>query len=199
MFQFSGRKAIVCLMILLSALLICSAQAKEPDFSIRFDKDSYVLGETVTVHYEIDFDGEYSRLEGHWGVVTDWKAGDSQWDGSNARRLSALEGEFSFTPAYGEGAVVQIHLWDARGEWHILESKPVPIKAPAGPLSEYRDKATVKAVQAALNGAGYPCGTPDGIAGKKTAAALSAYQGDNGLTVTGTITHETLVHMGLAG
>ncbi len=64
-------------------------------------------------------------------------------------------------------------------------------------LTEYSDKETVKAAQTALNEAGFPCGTADGIAGQKTAAALSAYQTEKGLTVTGTITHETLISMGL--
>lgn len=65
-------------------------------------------------------------------------------------------------------------------------------------LKEYTDKETVKKAQAALNEAGYPCGTPDGAAGKKTIAALTQYQTDKGLTVTGTITHETLISIGLA-
>jgi len=60
------------------------------------------------------------------------------------------------------------------------------------PLYEYTDTETVQMVQEMLNAYGYECGTPDGIAGNKTATALSAYQTDNGLTVTGTITHETL-------
>ncbi len=54
------------------------------------------------------------------------------------------------------------------------------------------DKETVKKVQAALNDAGYNCGTPDGIAGKMTEAAISAYQLDNGLEATGEITYELL-------
>lgn len=65
-------------------------------------------------------------------------------------------------------------------------------------LEEYTDKETVKSIQTALNEAGYPCGTSDGAAGKKTIAALTQYQTDKGLTVTGTITHETLLSMGLA-
>ena len=65
-------------------------------------------------------------------------------------------------------------------------------------LTEYTDKETVKKVQAALNEAGFPCGTPDGAAGKKTKAALTDYQTAKGLTATGTITHETLISMGLA-
>ena len=62
----------------------------------------------------------------------------------------------------------------------------------------YTDKDTVKKVQQALNDANYPCGTPDGVAGKKTKAAIKDYQKDHGLTVTGTVTDELLVSMGLA-
>ena len=64
-------------------------------------------------------------------------------------------------------------------------------------LTEYSDKETIRAAQTALNDAGFPCGTADGVAGQKTAAALTAYQTEKGLTVTGTITHETLMSMGL--
>ena len=60
------------------------------------------------------------------------------------------------------------------------------------PLTEYSDKDTIQRVQTAMNSLGYECGTPDGIAGKKTAAAISAFQTDSDLTVTGTITEETL-------
>lgn len=59
-------------------------------------------------------------------------------------------------------------------------------------LTEYTDKATIKAVQEAMNELGFECGTPDGVSGKKTAAAISAFQAENGLTETGTVTHETL-------
>lgn len=60
------------------------------------------------------------------------------------------------------------------------------------PLTEYTDKEIVKAVQGAMNDEGYECGTPDGISGKKTVAAISAYQADNGLAETGTVTEELL-------
>lgn len=59
------------------------------------------------------------------------------------------------------------------------------------------DKATVKAVQQALNDAGYDCGTPDGVAGKKTAAAITAYQEANGLEATGEIDDALLAALGL--
>ncbi len=67
-----------------------------------------------------------------------------------------------------------------------------------GPGEVHTDKETVKAAQQALNDAGYSCGTPDGIAGKKTAAAVSQYQEDNGLEVTGEIDDALLAALGLA-
>lgn len=64
-------------------------------------------------------------------------------------------------------------------------------------LTEYTDKDTIKATQTALNAAGYDCGKPDGIAGKRTATAATQCQTDMGLNVTGTITHELLIALGV--
>lgn len=61
----------------------------------------------------------------------------------------------------------------------------------------YTDRDTVQKVQQALNDAGYSCGTPDGVAGKKTVAAITQYQTDKGLTATGTVTDELLSALGL--
>lgn len=72
------------------------------------------------------------------------------------------------------------------------------LSAVAAFATEYSDKDTVKKVQQALNDAGYDCGTPDGAAGKKTKAAITSYQTDKGLTVTGVIDDELLVSLGLA-
>ena len=68
----------------------------------------------------------------------------------------------------------------------------------AATAAAYTDKDTVKKVQQALNDAGYNCGTPDGVAGKKTAAAITQYQTDKGLEATGTIDDALLQAMGLA-
>ena len=62
----------------------------------------------------------------------------------------------------------------------------------------YTDKDTVKKVQQALNDAGYNCGTPDGVAGKKTAVAITQYRTDKGLEVSDTIDDALLEAMGLA-
>ena len=63
--------------------------------------------------------------------------------------------------------------------------------------SEVVSQETVKEVQQALNEAGFDCGTPDGIAGKGTAAAVSAYQEANGLPVDGQISEELLTSLGI--
>ena len=66
-------------------------------------------------------------------------------------------------------------------------------------LADTNSKETIKAVQQALNEAGYDCGTPDGAAGKKTKNAITQYQTDRGMIATGTITEELLIALGLMG
>lgn len=51
--------------------------------------------------------------------------------------------------------------------------------------------ATLKKAQKKLNKLGYKCGKADGIMGNKTRKALRAYQKDNNLNVTGTLTKGT--------
>ena len=64
-------------------------------------------------------------------------------------------------------------------------------------LTVYTDQETIQKVQAALNEAGYECGTPDGVAGAKTYEALNAYQKANGLPVSNDITDSLLKKMNL--
>lgn len=68
---------------------------------------------------------------------------------------------------------------------------------PAKPMKTYTDSDTIKKVQEALNAAGYDCGTPDGVSGSGTKAAIEKYQTDQALTVTGTITDELLKALGV--
>ena len=46
-------------------------------------------------------------------------------------------------------------------------------------------RADVRAIQAILNDLGYQAGAPDGLMGRKTRAAIRAYQGDEGLLQDG--------------
>lgn len=66
------------------------------------------------------------------------------------------------------------------------------------PVTEYKDSATIKVVQQALNSAGYNCGTPDGVAGGKTTEAITKYQTDKGITINGAITDELLNSLNIA-
>ena len=49
----------------------------------------------------------------------------------------------------------------------------------------------VKVLQALLNGAGYDCGSCDGIYGKKTQSALHKFKGKNQLSVTDLVDMKT--------
>jgi len=59
-------------------------------------------------------------------------------------------------------------------------------------------KSTVKDVQTKLNSIGYSCGTPDGVAGKNTKAAVALFQKICGLkNQSGTITNEITTNLNL--
>ena len=60
-------------------------------------------------------------------------------------------------------------------------------------------RAQVKQVQAALNTAGYNAGPADGALGPRSRAAISRYQSDNNLAVTGTVNDALLTNLGIAG
>ena len=55
----------------------------------------------------------------------------------------------------------------------------------------------VMALQIKLNALGYDCGTADGVFGKKTEAAVKAFQTDNGLKADGIAGPQTLALLGL--
>lgn len=55
------------------------------------------------------------------------------------------------------------------------------------------DRARIKAVQEKLVALGYHMvGTPDGVAGPRTAGAISAFQAENGIPISGLITDELI-------
>jgi membrane-bound lytic murein transglycosylase B len=60
-----------------------------------------------------------------------------------------------------------------------------PLVGDFGPDSTGLTLADRKALQSGLTRAGFDAGTPDGVIGKKTEAAISAYQKAKGLAVTG--------------
>jgi photosystem II stability/assembly factor-like uncharacterized protein len=73
-------------------------------------------------------------------------------------------------------------------------ARRAPAKRPAAPR---RPNDSVRRAQEALNAAGYPVGVPDGHAGAQTLAAVTKYQTDKSLPVTGTLDQITLAALGL--
>ena len=63
--------------------------------------------------------------------------------------------------------------------------------------AEYTDTYTVKFVQQVLNELGYDCGNADGYIGANTTQAISDYQTDNDLVVTGSINQSLLTALGI--
>ncbi|HYO63677.1 MAG TPA: peptidoglycan-binding protein [Pyrinomonadaceae bacterium] len=70
---------------------------------------------------------------------------------------------------------------------------------PAAPPAPVRADDNVRRAQEALNVAGYDVGTPDGVAGTRTVAALRKFQTDRRLPVSGKLDDTTLAALGLAG
>jgi hypothetical protein len=85
--------------------------------------------------------------------------------------------------------------WYGNG-WYILD--PYPYYGYGYYDSGYGDSGNVAVqVQAALSHAGYYQGPIDGIVGPGTSAAIAAFQRDNGLRVTGTITRSLVSDLGV--
>lgn len=59
-------------------------------------------------------------------------------------------------------------------------------------IKVYTDEATVKKVQEQLNDLGYNCGTANGINNEETQKAISDYQRDYGLVLSGSVNEEVL-------
>ena len=77
--------------------------------------------------------------------------------------------------------------------------KPAPAGKGKKPAARPTRSAAVKRAQEALNLAGFDTGTPDGVAGTKTVAALRAFQAARGIPVTGQMGATTLAALGLGG
>lgn len=64
-------------------------------------------------------------------------------------------------------------------------------------LNQLAVKKNVKKIQNRLNKLGYNCGKADGIAGKKTKAAIRKFQRNKGLAVDGIVGPRTRKAMGI--
>jgi hypothetical protein len=80
-----------------------------------------------------------------------------------------------------------------------LSSAVVPGPPPAGAAVPRASASQVRAAQAELMRLGYNPGPIDGIMGRRTGNAISAFQRAQGLPETGTLTPETLSRLRVAG
>ncbi len=182
-------------------------QAQPEDFDGLWQHVAYLsiyTFQTPEYHMEAPPFGYYMTIDTQNGVS---RPIYSDGSGTERRITSCEDGILKTRYSYTYGGDYTMYYKD---EWQLMtngvlvnttyETSPeyfVRVDEMETPV-EYTDKATVKKVQQALNDNGYACGTADGIAGKKTYAALENYQADHDLKVTGTITHETLVSLELA-
>lgn len=63
---------------------------------------------------------------------------------------------------------------------------------------DFNDTELIKLVQEKLNEVGHDCGTPDGINGQRTAAAIREFQSQKGLAETSLIDNELLKALGIS-
>lgn len=68
---------------------------------------------------------------------------------------------------------------------HLLGGAPAPAQPQTPPPVQQASGYSLHNLQAALNQRGYNAGVADGVIGARTRTAISAYQADNGLVITG--------------
>lgn len=76
-------------------------------------------------------------------------------------------------------------------------AKTTTKKATTSKATTSAKKEEIKKIQEKLNELGYNCGTADGVAGKKTTAAVKKFQEDNGLTADGILGAKTKEALGI--
>lgn len=152
--------------------------------------------EGTVYRFDIE-DSEFCNYYGLWGGSNMFASEYFDFD-----RLSSFEDgvltieQADSTNWGGENSIVECRLHEdgtmsmAAGEYIIYRYERNSID----PLTEYdcNDGYNLLYLQETLNELGYDCGTPDGVNGSKTKAAISAFQTDSNISVTGTITEEML-------
>lgn len=98
---------------------------------------------------------------------------------------------------YYEGIVYRFVLTANINRYEEALDLILEVQNSLAPVEILNDTESVKNIQEELNQKGYDCGTPDGIAGPKTEAAIRKYQEDNLEIPTGKITKS--LHYSLIG
>lgn len=135
--MFRPLKFLYSAIVLMLLCLLCgSAAAESPECTVVYTKDSYLPGETIEAHYSIDYAGGCSALYIEWCILADWDTQDIQPSDSFCETAS-LEGDLSFLPPSGEGAIPYFTLIGTDGSVHSFWGDPVRVTGSAATKPEF--------------------------------------------------------------
>ena len=136
-----------------------------------------------------------SRLIGY-SILQDAENPELIYLGTNLGVYRSLDRGTSWAPVWAGAPAPEGKTTTTRAKARAkkpVRRAPVRTTAVKAPVSE-----VVRSAQQALNAAGYSVGIPDGRAGTQTRAAISHFQADKSLTVSGELDKITLAALGIA-
>ena len=136
---------------------------------------------------------EKIRLDAAETVLNNYSDSDVDRFNAYVNDYNSRCGEFRYRQGALESARRDVNPYSsqlqAEGRSRFVRSPATTARTPVTTLSSKPSRptpdATVLAIQRRLNELGYNAGTPDGLYGSKTRAAIQAFQRDNGLAVDG--------------
>ncbi|MBK9130415.1 MAG: peptidoglycan-binding protein [Gammaproteobacteria bacterium] len=149
---------------------------------------------------------EKIRLDAAEAVINNYSDSDVDRFNGYVNDYNSRCGEFRYRQGALESARRDVDPYrsqlQAEGRNRFVRSPATTARTqestPASKPSRPTPDATVLAIQRRLNELGYNAGTPDGLFGNKTRAAIQAFQGDNGITVDGVASSKLLALLELA-
>jgi cytochrome c5 len=140
------------------------------------------------------------RMDGAKSVVNNYSDSDVDRFNSQVADYNSRCGSFRYHSGVLEGARREIEPYRIQLQ---SEGRSRFARPPDGTLSEPTSShpapaATVQAIQRKLNELGYEAGNADGLSGRRTRAAIIAFQQDRALAVTGVADQALLLQLQLA-
>lgn len=112
----------ILIVMMLSLSTVGFSEALNPVATIAFDKISLQLGETLIANYEIENIDDYSSIYATWYCES-----NNNWQGNHTQKLTALQGELTFTPTFGKSIFLKLEITDSIGRWFEFDSSAIPL------------------------------------------------------------------------
>lgn len=149
---------------------------------------------------------EKIRLDAAETVLNNYSDSDVDRFNAYVNDYNSRCGEFRYRQGALESARRDVNPYSsqlqAEGRGRFVRSPATtaraPVTTPSSKPSRPTPDATVLAIQRRLNELGYNAGTPDGLFGNKTRAAIQAFQRDNGIAADGVANKKLLSLLELA-